>query len=40
MPEKRDVIIKLYAHTLANRRYGIAADDLFDENVVEINGFF
>jgi hypothetical protein len=28
-----------YAHTLANRRYGNAADDLFDENVVEIKGF-
>jgi hypothetical protein len=25
-----------YAHTLANRRYGILADDLYDQNFVEI----
>jgi hypothetical protein len=27
-----------YAHTLANRRYGNAADDLYDQNFVEIKG--
>jgi hypothetical protein len=25
-----------YTHTLANRRYGTLADDLFDQNFVEI----
>jgi hypothetical protein len=25
-----------YAHTLANRRYGTLADDLYDQNFVEI----
>jgi hypothetical protein len=27
-----------YAHTLANRRYGTLADDLYDQNFVEIKG--
>ncbi len=27
-----------YAHTLANRRYGTLADDLFNQNFVEIKG--
>jgi hypothetical protein len=27
-----------YAHTLANRRYGTQADDLYDQNFVEIKG--
>jgi hypothetical protein len=27
-----------YAHTLANRRYGILADDVYDQNFVEIKG--
>lgn len=27
-----------YTHTLANRRYGTQADDLYDQNFVEIKG--
>jgi hypothetical protein len=27
-----------YGHTLANRRYGILADDVYDQNFVEIKG--
>jgi hypothetical protein len=27
-----------YAHTLANRRYGTLADDLYDQNFIEIKG--
>lgn len=38
MPEKTDVIIRPYAHSLADRRYGTLADDLFDQNFVEIKG--
>ena len=38
MPEKTDVIIRPYAHSLADRRYGTLADDLYDQNFVEIKG--
>ena len=27
-----------YAHTLANRRFGTLADDLYDQHFVEIKG--